>query len=162
MERPDPMPAARKATKDDSRTFDEYLLDKAKLKFFAPSEFLIRGTAHGTPGSPGYGLNTDPPRELWKNIVPTAKLLDQLRERLDTPIRIISAYRSPEYNRAIAGAHASMHIEFRAVDFICSWALPDKWVQELLAMRHEKIFKGGIGRYGSFVHVDTRGWNADW
>ena len=142
--------------------FDEYLLEKVELKFFAPGEFLFKGEAHSTPGSAGYGLNTEPPRNLWKNIVPTVQVLEELRDRLDAPIRIISAYRSPEYNRAIAGARQSLHMEFRAVDFVCSWGRPDKWVQELLQMRHDKVFKGGIGRYASFVHIDTRSWNADW
>lgn len=144
------------------KDFDEYLLEKAGLKFFEPREFLFKGSSHSNPGSAGYGLNTDPPRQVWKNIVPTALVLDELRARLDAPIRIISAYRSPEYNSAIAGARESMHVEFRAIDFVCSWGRPDKWVQELLKLRFEKVFKGGIGKYPTFVHVDTRGWNADW
>jgi hypothetical protein len=29
-------------------------------------------------------------------------------------------------------------------------------------MRREGIFKGGLGKYKTFVHVDVRGKNADW
>jgi len=29
-------------------------------------------------------------------------------------------------------------------------------------MRTEGLFKGGVGSYSSFTHVDTRGQNADW
>ena len=29
-------------------------------------------------------------------------------------------------------------------------------------MRADKLFQGGIGLYANFVHIDTRGWNADW
>ena len=29
-------------------------------------------------------------------------------------------------------------------------------------MRSEGIFKGGIGRHKTFIHLDVRGSNADW
>jgi hypothetical protein len=29
-------------------------------------------------------------------------------------------------------------------------------------MRKEGVFKGGVGRYPGFTHIDTRGSNADW
>jgi len=29
-------------------------------------------------------------------------------------------------------------------------------------IKEQKIKKGGIGIYTSFVHYDTRGWNARW
>jgi hypothetical protein len=29
-------------------------------------------------------------------------------------------------------------------------------------MRSTGLFQGGVGRYGSFTHIDTRGSNADW
>jgi uncharacterized protein YcbK (DUF882 family) len=32
----------------------------------------------------------------------------------------------------------------------------------LRLMRDGKIPKGGVGRYGSFVHIDIRGYNARW
>ena len=35
-------------------------------------------------------------------------------------------------------------------------------VDVLQQMRSSGLFSGGIGKYTSFVHVDTRGHNADW
>jgi hypothetical protein len=32
----------------------------------------------------------------------------------------------------------------------------------LREMRDEGLFRGGIGRYPTFTHVDVRGKNADW
>jgi len=32
----------------------------------------------------------------------------------------------------------------------------------LRQLRNDSMFQGGIGLYANFVHVDTRGWNADW
>ena len=39
---------------------------------------------------------------------------------------------------------------------------PGKVAAMARAMRSAGLFKGGVGRYGSFTHIDTRGSNADW
>lgn len=144
------------------QTFDSFLESNLQLQHFRPKELLMRGASHSNRQSRAYGLNAEPPRELWNNILPTIRTLDILRTELGAPIRIISAYRTPAYNRAIGGAPRSHHTEFRAIDFTCDWGRPDKWVQELLEMRHSGEFTGGIGKYSTFIHIDTRGWNADW
>ena len=90
-------------------------------------------------------------------------MLDQLRDLLGAQIQVISAYRSPAYNERIAGATKSQHVDFRALDFIAkSISGPADWAATLRQMRNSGLFKGGIGTYPSFVHVDTRGTNADW
>lgn len=136
--------------------------NEVQLRYFKPREFLVKGASHFNSRSSAYGLNTDPPPDVWKHILPTARVLEELRARLGAPIRLLSVYRSPKYNHAIEGALHSQHVDFRAIDFVCDRSRPDKWAQELIQMRHEGSFSGGIGRYRSFVHVDTRGWNADW
>lgn len=131
------------------------------LKHFRAEEFLELGAAHSGGGA-GHGLNTAPPESKWTNIVPTAKVLDMLRERLDAPIRITSAYRSPDYNEAIGGAAESWHVEFRACDFIVEGVPAPMAAKALRKLRDEGHFRGGIGQYDSFTHVDTRGTNVDW
>lgn len=134
------------------------------LKFFKPYELLVMGARHSDRQSPAYGLNTRPPRESWANIYPTIRVLDALRARLGAPIRITSAYRSPAYNRAIGGARESQHMEFRAIDFAAEGgSRPSDWARALRSMRDdEAMFRGGVGLYDTFVHVDTRGYNEDW
>ena len=39
---------------------------------------------------------------------------------------------------------------------------PGKVAAMVRAMKSSGLFKGGVGRYGNFTHVDTRGQNADW
>lgn len=145
-----------------SREFEEFINDNVRLRFFSPAELLFKGASHYKRGSKSFGLNTDPPRKLWENILPTINVLDRFRATLDAPIRIISAYRSPAYNRSIDGALRSQHTEFVAIDFTSPRGRPVLWAQELKEMRHDGDFSGGIGLYRTFVHVDTRGWNADW
>ena len=133
------------------------------LKNFKPYELLTMGHQHHDPNSPAHGLNRRPPRELWGNIVPTIRILDTLRDLVGAPIVITSAYRSPEYNQRIAGATNSQHVRFRALDFMVkSLSGPAEWAAMLRQMRMAGAFSGGIGTYSTFVHVDTRGTNADW
>ena len=145
-----------------SKEFEAFVNKHVKLRFFSPRELLFKGASHYKRGSRSFGLNTDPPRELWESILPTIKILDEFRGKLDAPVRILSAYRSPEYNRSIDGALRSQHTAFAAIDFTSPRGTPKMWAQELKEMRHEGDFSGGIGIYSNFVHVDTRGWNADW
>lgn len=134
------------------------------LRFFKPYEFLILGGRHNDPQSPAFGKNRLPPQELWPRMMRTAQILDAFRLRIGAPVRITNAYRSPEYNKAIGGARSSLHVEFNALDFVVEGnSTPAQWVRTLRGMRNdEKLFKGGVGLYPSFAHVDTRGENADW
>jgi hypothetical protein len=61
--------------------------------------------------------NDIPPEDMWPNIVTCLVVLDALRERYGSPIRIHSTYRNPNYNQAVGGAERSYHVRFRAVDF---------------------------------------------
>lgn len=125
---------------------------------FSAEEFLVKGASNSH-----LRLNTDPPEELWPNIVPTARVLQELRDRIGKPIILHSVYRSPAYNRAIGGAGQSVHMSFGAADFhvVDPNSGPADWAATLRAMRSAGLFKGGIGAYETFVHVDTRGTNAD-
>lgn len=143
--------------------FESYIASLG-LRHFKPYEFLEKGGQHRNPDSSAFGLNTDPPKDLWSNIKATAKILDKLRERLERPIVMSSVYRSPAYNAAIGGAGQSLHVSFNAVDFSVrgSPVGPSEWAAPLREMRSAGLFEGGIGIYSTFVHVDTRGQNVDW
>ncbi|MGA0614922.1 caspase family protein [Paracoccus sp. KR1-242] len=131
------------------------------LRHFAAEEFLALGAGHFGGGA-AHGLNSAPPEQLWPNILPTAQVLDQLRARLGVPVTINSAYRNAAYNQAIGGEPHSWHMQFRACDISADGASARKVADTLSEMRGEGLFRGGIGRYAGFTHVDTRGVNADW
>lgn len=131
------------------------LLDSWGVKSFKAREFFYRGGSDQR-----LQLNTDPPDSLWPNMEATAKVLQEARRRLKAPIRITSAYRSPAYNKRIGGVSNSTHVRFNAVDLVTD--APAKLYLILMEMRREGLFKGGLGLYRSFVHLDTRGHNATW
>ncbi|MCW5697466.1 MAG: peptidase M15A [Bauldia sp.] len=129
------------------------------LQFFKPSEFLVKGASHSAAHP-----NSDPPEELWPNLVKLALVLDEFRRRIGKQVVLSSVYRSPSYNKFVGGATGSQHLQFKAADFVVKndRSGPRAWAAVLDAMRQEGFFAGGLHAYNTFVHVDVRGWNQNW
>lgn len=130
------------------------LLRSNGIVYFTADELFYRGARDKQ-----LKLNSTPPKGLWSNLLDVARVADEARRRLGRPLRITSAYRSPEYNKAIDGSKASQHMKGKALDLMGS---PATLYKILLQMRKEGFFKGGIGKYKTFIHVDVRGTNANW
>ncbi len=145
------------STNQDFKTFFETELPN--LRHFEWHEFMVKGGSHQSNG-----LNTDPPRELWPNVLPLARVLDEVREAIGHPMVLTSVYRSPAYNATLPGAaKTSQHMRFCAADFkVPGFGAPADWRQAVLKLRDQGVFSGGVGLYKTFVHVDTRGVNRDW
>lgn len=132
-------------------------LNSLFLTYFQPHEFtdyayyIRRGVE-----------NSIPPKALFKNIEETIRLLDNNIRPLFGPTVMLSTYRNVNYNKAVGGAVSSMHLKNNAIDFVCAKGTPQDWYNELLRIRRLGDFKGGVGLYNTFVHVDTRGYNANW
>ncbi|MFK0691129.1 D-Ala-D-Ala carboxypeptidase family metallohydrolase [Mesorhizobium sp. IMUNJ 23033] len=136
-------------------------VDGLGLRSITADELLFLG-AQNESGS-CHGLNTYPPEELWPNIAPTAAIVDKLRNDLAQPVHLLSIYRSLAYNSCIQGSAAhSQHMQYRAIDFVMDGGNPISWSTKLKTYRASGMFRGGIGVYRGFVHVDTRGSDADW
>lgn len=113
--------------------------------------------------SRGRKRNSLPPRYMWRNIAKTLHVLDILASSMRArPKPLVSVYRSPTYNRAVRGRSQSQHLQNRAVD-VQFYGVSAYTVSSVARrLRKEGKFKGGVGRYSSFTHVDTRGHNVDW
>lgn len=107
--------------------------------------------------------NSLPPKNMWKNCRSTFQAADALCEEVGEPIRrIVSAYRSPAYNARCPGARpGSFHTRNMALDLQFR-SSPRTVAAAARKIREQGSFKGGVGRYSSFTHIDTRGRNADW
>lgn len=131
------------------------------LRHISAQELLFLGASNA--GGPCGGSNRLPPKSLWSNIGATAQMLDEIRERLGAPCRVLSGYRAPPYNSCIGGESASLHMRFNALDFKCATGTSTQWHTIAKQVRSSNAkFRGGIGKYASFIHIDTRGTNADW
>ena len=106
-----------------------------------------------------------PDNLLW-NILPTIRVLQELRKKYDKPIIINSTYRSPSYNKLVGGSKSSLHLEFNAIDFTVQdkgylrnlFLQLDIWDKEYHFKFLPKAGSMGIGFYENrFIHLDTRG-----
>jgi len=106
---------------------------------------------------------SDVPEELMENVQQLADNLQVLRDHVGCPIRIISGYRTPEYNRKIDGARRSQHMLAKAADIKISGMTPGEiksLIEDLISLG--KMHPGGVGLYKTFTHYDVRGRNARW
>jgi N-acetylmuramoyl-L-alanine amidase len=134
------------------------------LRYFAMDEVLELGASNNGNGKCS-GKNHYPPQDLWHNIAPTILMLDEIRDQLGAPIRILSGYRSDAYNTCVDGEPASLHKTFQALDFTCSKGSPEVWRRVAKKVMHSNPdYTGGIGLYTArnFLHIDTRGQPANW
>ncbi len=83
--------------------------------------------------------------------------LQTLRDALGHPLKINSPFRSATYNRKVGGAFHSRHLAGQAAD------VSSAGYQAVLYKLADKQFsEGGVGKYSTFVHVDTRGFRSRW
>lgn len=167
----DPRAGARLKTlqaESSFEVFSDYLTEfemfmaNLNLRYFTASEFLYLGGGHHAPGG-CKGKNRVPAKNKWPRIRDTAGALDEIRHRLDAPVLLNSIYRNRSYNTCIGGVSGSLHMQFNATDFRCTDGKSSgHWASVAHRLRDEGFFKGGIGIYNTFVHVDTRGVNKSW
>jgi hypothetical protein len=107
--------------------------------------------------------NELPPKKYWKRLKATLEVADALIDELGVPLKAInSAYRSPKYNAACPGAASnSYHTRNMALDLMLACS-PKEAARAAKKLRAKGVFRGGIGVYSSFIHIDTRGKNANW
>jgi N-acetylmuramoyl-L-alanine amidase len=146
----------------------ENFIDGLGLRYFKGSELTPYWSK-----TRGNARNSAPPQNLWNNLARTLKVLDQLRSDLHVPITITSSYRDVDYNAAVGGVTGSEHTKGLAIDFVARGGTSTQWGKKLKTYRGKTfslpnigsfVFHGGIGIYVSrnFVHLDTRGTDADW
>jgi len=84
------------------------------------------------------------------------KELQRLRDTYGS-ITINSACRCEKHNKAVGGGSKSQHLLGRAVDFTIKAMDPLK-VYKML----DFYWEGGLGRYTTFTHIDSRNTKARW
>jgi hypothetical protein len=92
---------------------------------------------------------------LWN----LAKFLQEIRNRFDRPLMIVSGYRTPEVNEAIGGASHSRHLIGDAADIRIQGVRAAEVYAELDGWWGDR---GGLGFDLNFTHIDRRGWRARW
>jgi uncharacterized protein YcbK (DUF882 family) len=106
---------------------------------------------------------TPVPQRYLLNVTTLAKQLQVLRDEIDEPIHINSAYRHKDYNDLVGGESNSEHLTASAADITVKSKTPRqlKAIVERL-IKTKKLHFGGIGLYPGFLHVDIRSGRARW
>jgi len=90
----------------------------------------------------------------------TLDWLQAIRDIVGIPIEITSAYRTYSYNKSIDGAKQSQHMYGRAVDI----KVPKGYTNYKLLSVVERVsgYICGIGKYDTFIHLDSRRESIRW
>lgn len=129
-----------------------------KLRYITTEQVIM---AHAK--SHGSVWNSLPPKAWWNRMGYTLRVVDRIALHLRMPVKeILSAYRNPGYNAHCSGAKSgSWHQANVAVDVVFP-TRPSAVTAFTRDLRDRGLFKGGVGGYGTFTHIDTRGENINW
>lgn len=106
------------------------------------------------------GLDNAPPPEVVPRLQATAEMLQRIRDTLQRPVIVTSAYRSPAVNRAVGGVSSSDHLTGQAADILVpGYGTPYDVAKALAPLVSvlgigQLILEGVKGK--SWVHVSTR------
>jgi len=97
------------------------------------------------------GLDNTPPDDALFNLRRLALFLEDVRTAIGKPIRINSAYRSPEVNGSVGGKTTSQHCLGCAVDIRVPGMTPNEVVKKLKAsnLQYDQL----IREFDSWTHI---------
>lgn len=106
---------------------------------------------------------TPVPPELIQTVKKLAENLEIIRKEVGKPLKILSGYRTPAWNKRVEGAKSSNHMLGRAADITVE-GIPPKAIADTIErlIKEGKLPPSGLGRYTGFTHYDIRGKNARW
>ena len=87
------------------------------------------------------------------------QVLEAIRQHFGAPVTVTSGYRTPAHNAREGGAAKSQHLYGAAADIKVKGVSPAAvadYAEQLLGDH------GGVGRYGTFTHIDVRADKARW
>ncbi|MFN5348815.1 MAG: D-Ala-D-Ala carboxypeptidase family metallohydrolase [Polaromonas sp.] len=106
------------------------------------------------------GIDNTPPPELMPRLILCAEMLERIRNTLNVPIIVTSAYRSRQLNTAVGGVTSSDHTQGHAADIIAPGFGSAYDVAKTLAPLVSVLGIGQIILEGvkgkQWVHVSTR------
>ena len=106
------------------------------------------------------------PDNVLENVKKLAEQLQIIRDYVQEPIIINSAYRCLRHNKMIGSNDRSQHPKGKASDIVILGFTPDETASVIENMLTNEtlpsFYIGGLGRYNTFTHVDIRDNYARW
>lgn len=133
-------------------------LNSLGLKRISPAQVVA---SHAK--SRGSVWNTLPPRAWWKRMGYTLRIVERIALEMNvSQVEIISAYRAPAYNARCEGARAGSWHQANIAADVKFPVRASKVTSTARELRDLGLFKGGVGGYWDFTHIDSRGENINW
>lgn len=142
-----------------SSTANDYLryLNTLGLKRVDPKQVIVSHAKNR-----GGVWNSLPPKAWWRRMGYTLRVVERIALEMNvSEVEVISAYRSKEYNARCGGRRGSWHQANIALD-IKFPVRASRVTATARELRDLGLFKGGVGGYWNFTHVDVRGQNINW
>ena len=99
--------------------------------------------------------NCEMPKDVLYNIQKVANQLQIIRDRVNVPIKVNSAYRCLKHNRSIGSNDSSQHVLGNAADIVIQGQIPEQTANLIeLLISNGDILQGGLGIYNTFTHYD--------
>ena len=103
-----------------------------------------------------------PPRSRWQEMLNTLVFLKYEVLPYIGPVKVLSGFRTPEYNLVAGGADQSRHLTFSALDLKPVNHIERSELHDILLQRWTNFgsnYKLGLGLYGGLrFHIDTGGY----
>ena len=91
------------------------------------------------------------------------RVIDRIAKEMNVDqVEIISAYRSPGYNSRCRGARAGSWHQANVAADVKFPVRASKVAATARELRDLGLFRGGVGGYWNFTHIDARGQNINW
>lgn len=145
--------------RENGQRANEYLryLNGLRLRKVNPEQVIA---AHAKQR--GQVWNSLPPKQWWNRMGYVLRVVDRIALEMNLDqVEVISAYRTPAYNAHCGGRSRSWHQANVAAD-IKTPAGASRFTKVTRQLRDEGLFRGGVGGYWGFTHIDARGENINW
>lgn len=155
-----PLPELPEEWAAHNRAAADYLryLNSLKLQLVSPKQVI---ESHAK--SKGSVWNTLPPKAWWARMGYVLKVVDRIaREMNVSEVEVISAYRCPAYNARCAGAKSGSWHQANVAADVKFPVRASKVTAMARELRNLGLFKGGVGGYWNFTHIDARGTDVNW
>lgn len=107
--------------------------------------------------------NSLPPKQWWSRQAYNLRVVDRIAQMMNVKdVEVVSAYRCPAYNARCPGAASGSYHQANVATDVVFPVRASQVAAFARNVRDRGLFKGGVGGYGGFTHIDTRGTNVNW
>ena len=107
--------------------------------------------------------NSIPPKAWWNRMGYVLRVVERVAMEMNVnEVEVISAFRTLSYNTLCPGARTGSWHQANVAADVKFPVRASKVTSTARHLRDLGLFKGGVGGYWNFTHIDARGQNINW